>query len=126
MAQVDENAVADALAGLVGRGVIEDDVRGLATELWLAPSSAVSACTPGSGSQRAPRKSSSRRWAATRSVAEILRIGRIGGNHPKNGHGRKKKIPCGFAGRWQDISDPAKAPPFKHTKPRRQPANLSI
>jgi hypothetical protein len=112
VAQVDENAVADALDGLVGRGVIEDDVRGLATELWLAPSSAVSACTPGSGSQRAPRKSSSRKWAATRSVAGIPRMGRIGRSHPKNGHGRNKKIPSGFAGRWQDVSVPATAPSF--------------
>jgi hypothetical protein len=67
----------------------------------------------------------SRRWAATRSVAGIPRNDRIEENPPKSGHGRKKYFSSGFAGGWQDISDPAKAPPFKHTKSRRQPADLS-
>jgi hypothetical protein len=62
--------------------------------------------------------------AATRSVAGILRKGRIGENHPKYGNGCNKKISSLFAGRWQDVSVPANAPPFKHTKPCRQPADF--
>jgi hypothetical protein len=62
--------------------------------------------------------------SATRSFAEILCKGRIWENHPTSGHGGKKKISSGFAGRWQNISVPANAPSFKHTKPRRQPADF--
>ena len=71
-----------------------------------------------------PPPSRVRRRAATRSVAGIPRNDRIEQNPPKSGHGRKKRISSGFAGRWQDVSVPAKAPPFKHTKPRRQPADF--
>ena len=93
----------------------------------LKPSTAWSGY-PGQRIAEPPRKCSSRRWTATRSVAEILCHGRSGEYHPKNGHGCKKNIPSGFAGRWQDVSVPANAPPFKHTKtnPRQSPLPSKI